>query len=68
MSEIPVVPHVKELTCNKQKAAGGFKAYPKQHSDVREIRTRGNSSQWFIWIKWAQVSLKTGSKCYRDIV
>lgn len=39
MSEIPVVPHVKELMCNKQKTAGGFNAYLRQHSDVREIRT-----------------------------
>lgn len=60
MSEIPVVPYVKELMCNKQKTAGGFNAHLKGHSDIREIRTRRKSSQWFIWAKWAQMSLKTG--------
>lgn len=40
MSETPVVPHVKELMCNKQKTAGGFNAYLKQQSDVREIRQK----------------------------
>lgn len=38
MSEIPVVPHVKELMCNKEKTVGDFNAYLKQHSDMREIR------------------------------
>lgn len=54
--------------CNKQKTAGSFNAYLKQYSDIRNGRTRGKSSQWFIWAKWAQMSLKTGSKHYRAIV
>lgn len=40
MSETPLVPHVKELMCNKQKTAGGFNAHLKQQSDVREIRQK----------------------------
>lgn len=40
MSETPVMPHVKELMCNKQKTAGGFNVHLKHQSDVREIRQK----------------------------
>lgn len=68
MSEIPVVPHVKKLICNKQKTAAGFNAHLKEHSYIRKTRTRGKSSQWFIWAKKDQMFLKTGSKHFRNII
>lgn len=40
VSETPVMPHVKELMCNKQKTAGGFNVHLKHQSDVREIRQK----------------------------
>lgn len=39
---MPVVPQVKELMCNKQKAAGDVSAYLKQYNDIREIRGKNS--------------------------